>query len=1133
MPQTKQQNTAETQAVNWRLELLHVTQTQVLFNGQVLETLDRRSALLFAYLALEGSTPRSKMAGLLYPNNTDDTARANLRQRLKRLRDTFGTDLIVPEDTLRLRPDLEVDAVQLESLAFTGEYEKAVLFGGKLLPNLEPDDSPELSEWLDATRERLNAAWREALENEAERLEKTNLAQALELALRLLENDVLSEQSHSRVMRLYYLLGDRSSALKAFERLKTTLANELGVEPLPQTLELLRVIESGEITPQHAPKATPVTLQRPPVLVGREHEWRELENAWTKGQMIVIFGEAGAGKTRLALDFLASKGEFTRFDGRPGDALVSYSTHARTYRQMLENYQIDLPEWVRLELSRILPELGVPSSPIQNETDKLRFYQAKAEATRLAVEAGMQNVFLDDLQFMDDASFESGFGIYLQNTQNASMHTMLTCREAELSILQLQTLKQAFDSGQAVQIKLSPLEQHEVQAMLESLGVSGLERFGANMHKATGGNPMFVLETARDLVSSGNLEQSQTQALPLPKSVSAAIRNRLTKLEPPAMRLARVASVAATDFTLSLAAQVLETHVMDLSESITELEKAQVLQGLTFTHDLIAQTTLEGLPLSVRNLLYERIAVYLEKIDGMAARIAHHWIGAGQETKAVPHLIRAAEHSLEQGIVQAAGMQYQQAARIAESFDKKQSFDLHAETLACMMDYEFGSEFEDSLNKMFELARDSHQLVLAYDWKAELASLRGNYHEAIAACDMALQYAIPDSEEFAMILNQKQGALANIGQVNESLDCLLLMERIYITLENSDDLVTLFNNLGLIYHKLGRHQLAQDYQKRAIEMQSDQILRIRGQNSYLISHVELGEIRKARDEILAIWLEFKDTVKESRPRIVTLTNLAVSSLYISEMKEALSYLEEISLDIEGSQFWKTSDYHRFKGMILFELGQFETAQTHLQTALGYGFPMGLKGSAWLLLARCAAQLNEDFQVPLLEAEKMMVQSGDRRLYRQFQLMNAEFLPPKKALEVVQEILKEAEGNNVHGSEITAHTRFAQAYLSLKQPKKALKHMEAAATLLLSFDSNHIRRNEIMLTHCQVLPACNHSQFLEQLQKTLNWLLETANNHVPPEYRESFLTKNPHNAAILELARRAGFIVQIESANVSV
>jgi DNA-binding SARP family transcriptional activator/tetratricopeptide (TPR) repeat protein len=1131
MPRPVPEPTTQRPVAVWRLELLGTA--KLLQQGRTLEPLERRAALLFAYLALEGPTSRAKLAGLIWSDSTEEAARANLRQRLKRLKNTLGAELIVPEEILRLRPDLEVDVIELESLTFTGEYAKAMLFEGNLLANLESDDSPELSEWLNATRERLQAAQREALVNESERLETSNITQALELALRLLERDVLSEDAYQRVMRLQYLRGDRSSALKTFERLKTTLERELGVTPLPQTLELLRVIERGETTPQHVPKAAPMTLQRPPVLVGREHEWAQLEAAWEKGQMILLTGEAGAGKTRLAMDFLASKGKIAVFEGRPGDALVSYSTNARIHRKLITDYDTlkDMPDWVKLELSRILPELGTPPHPIQNEADKLRFYQAKTEACLLAVRTGINIMLLDDLQFVDNGTFESGIRMWGENVQSGLIKGIITYREAELNPFIKETLQQSFDAGLAVQIKLSPLESNEVQTMLESLGVEGLEKFGATMHKVTGGNPMFVLETARTLVTNGALEQQDTN-IPLPASVSAAIQARLSKLSAVPIRLARVASVAGTDFSLELAASVLESHVLDLTDSINELENAQVMKGLGFVHDLIAQTTLEGLPSSIRTLLHERVAVYLEKTEGSPARIAHHWLCNGQAAKAVPHMVKAAENWLEQGVLNEAAMQYRQAARIAESFDEKQSFDLYVETLACMIDYEFGSDFEDSLSKIFELARDAHQLVVAYDWKAELASLRGNHHEAIAACDMALQYAIPDSEEFAMILHQKQSALANIGQVKEALDCLLFMEKIYTTVENND-LVTFFNNLGLIYHKLGRHQLAQDYQKRSIEMQTDQISRIRGQNSYLISHVELGEIRKVRDEILAIWLEFKDTVKESRPRIVTLTNLAVSSLYISEMKEALSYLEEISLDIEGSQFWKTSDYHRYKGMILFELGQFEIAQTHLQTALEYGFPMGLKGSVWLLLARCAVQINQEFQESLQNAEKLMVESGDRRLYRQFQLMNAEFLPPKKALKAVQEILKEAEENDVHGSEITAHTRCAQAYLSLKHPKKALKHMEAAATLLLSFDSNHIRRNEIMLTHCQVLLACKHTQFLEQLQKTLNWLLEVADQHVPLEYRESYLTRNPHNAAILELARKAGFIVQIESANVSV
>jgi tetratricopeptide (TPR) repeat protein len=1008
-----------------------------------------------------------------------------------------------------------------------------MLFEGELLANLEPDDSPELAEWLNATRERLRAAQSEALVNESERLETSNLTQALELALRLLERDVLSEAAYQRVMRLQYLRGDRSSALKTFERLKTILERELGVTPLPQTLELLRVIERGDTTPQHAPKTPQLALERPPVLVGRESEWAQLEEAWNHGKMILLTGEAGAGKTRLAMDFLASKGKVSVFEGRPGDALVSYSTNARIHRKLIADFDTlkDMPDWVRLELSRILPELGSPPNPIQNEADKLRFYQAKTEACLLAIRAGGDIMLLDDLQFVDNGTFESGIRMWGENVQSGLIKGIITYREAELNPFIKETLQQTFDAGLAVQIKLSSLEPSEVETMLESLGVEGLAKFGQNMHKATGGNPMFVLETARNLVSNGALEKNDLQ-IPLPKSVSAAIQSRLSQLSAPAMRLARIASVAATDFTLELASSVLEAHVLDLTDGINELEQSQVLNGLGFTHDLIAQTTLEGLPSSVRNLLHERVAVYLEKIERNAARIAHHFLEAGVETRAVPFLILAAEDSLEKGVTQEAAMQYQQAAQIAESFDKKQSFDLYAERLYCMLEYEFGTEADIAINKLFELAREPQQFVIAFNLKSNFASVRGNHAVIIEACNAALQYAEPNSQEFANILHQKQDALACTGRVAEALECLLAIEAIYEKI-GSNDLESHYHELGMLYHKLGQHQLGLTYQLKSLETRTEPSSIIRGQNNFLISHVELGEIRKAHDEILAIWNRFKDTVTESRPRIVSLTNLAITSLYLSELREALCFLEEISMDAESSQLWKAGDYHRFKGMILFELGQFETAQTHLQKALDYGFPMGLKGSAWLLLARCAIQLNQDFQEPLQNAQKLMVKSGDRRLYRQFQLMNAEFLPPKKALKAVQEILKEAEENDVHGSEVTAHTRCAQAYLSLKQPKKALKHMEVAATLLLLFDSNHIRRNEIMLTHCQVLLTCKHPQFLEQLQKTLNWLLETANNHVPREYRESFLTKNPHNAAILEMARKAGFIVQIESANVSV
>jgi DNA-binding SARP family transcriptional activator len=182
-------------------------------------TLERKVAALLTLLALEGPTTRSRMAGLLWADRLEDVARSNLRQCLRRLRNLTGTELVGADDTLRLVPDLRVDALRLESLVFTGEYAPALELEGVLLAGLEYDDCPEFEEWLHSTRDRLENARREALSAEADRLEhEGNLVAALGLASRLLERDPLSEGAHRRVMRLHYLQGDRSSALAAFDR---------------------------------------------------------------------------------------------------------------------------------------------------------------------------------------------------------------------------------------------------------------------------------------------------------------------------------------------------------------------------------------------------------------------------------------------------------------------------------------------------------------------------------------------------------------------------------------------------------------------------------------------------------------------------------------------------------------------------------------------------------------------------------------------------------------------------------------------------------------------------------------------------------------------------------------------------
>jgi hypothetical protein len=208
------------------------------------------------------------------------------------------------------------------------------------------------------------------------------------------------------------------------------------------------------------PSPVPSELARPPRLIGREREWALMERAWGASQAVILSGAPGVGKTRLLEDFLAAYGG-VRFEGRPGDTLHPYSTHARTYRQLLERFELSLEDWVRAELARILPELGDAAPPMGSDADRLRFVQAKARVTRQAVSLGMRAVAVDDLQFVDDASLEAGYAVYSEHWGHADgMRTIMAYREGELSSRAQSMLEATVNAGLGVHVRLEPLSDH-------------------------------------------------------------------------------------------------------------------------------------------------------------------------------------------------------------------------------------------------------------------------------------------------------------------------------------------------------------------------------------------------------------------------------------------------------------------------------------------------------------------------------------------------------------------------------------------------------------------------------------------------------------------------------------------------
>ena len=461
--------------------------------------LEGKPAALVVLLALEGPTPRSRAAGLLWADSPESVARNNLSQTLRRLHKQCGYELVVGTQSLALADAVQVDVRELLDAKTSPERVGALALRGELLGHLQFDGENELGDWLRAERERLTLRQEPALLGEAARLEaQGNTAGALELVTRQLALQPLSEDACRRAMRLHFALGDRGAALATFERCRLRLEEELGVTPVPETSRLAR--ELAQATPPPRPAAAraalPLSLLHPPALVGREREWARMEEAWAAGKVIFVSGPAGVGKTRLMQEFLGAHARAVFISGKLGDRLVPFATFTRTFEKLTQVLgEGALPAWAERELARVIPGLG-RAVPADAAFDKVRLFQAKAEVFRAAMARGFSAVGYDDLQWVDGASMEAGIYI-LSHLQQDALHAVVCYRTGELPAEVLAFFEQAVAGGIAVSVELGPLASEDVERLVTSLEVPGAGALAEEIVQGAGGNPGAALSLLR------------------------------------------------------------------------------------------------------------------------------------------------------------------------------------------------------------------------------------------------------------------------------------------------------------------------------------------------------------------------------------------------------------------------------------------------------------------------------------------------------------------------------------------------------------------------------------------------------------------------------------------------------------
>ena len=262
-------------------------------------------AALLCYLAYRGTwVGREEVALLFYPEVSTSAARTKFRQLLRRAKKLPGGEGLETTGE-RLRSLLETDVGAFRAALGQGDWAAASeLYAGELLDGFDLRDAPGFESWLALERTSLHTSWREAAVKHAETLAEAQPEAAAGLLERVLKHDLLAEDVVQKLMRHRYAAGQREEALRVYEAFKLELAHELDLEPLAETEQLAALVARAAPLAQQplreTPNKVPLTVQRPPQLVGREDTVAELLQSTRP--VVLVGGEPGVGKTRLVGD---------------------------------------------------------------------------------------------------------------------------------------------------------------------------------------------------------------------------------------------------------------------------------------------------------------------------------------------------------------------------------------------------------------------------------------------------------------------------------------------------------------------------------------------------------------------------------------------------------------------------------------------------------------------------------------------------------------------------------------------------------------------------------------------------------------------------------------------------------------
>jgi DNA-binding SARP family transcriptional activator/tetratricopeptide (TPR) repeat protein len=902
-------------------------------DGAPIEVDTRKAIALLAYLALHPERHgRDAVAGLLWPDYDTEHARGALRRTLSTLNKAVGPGWLAADRTTVgfARTGFWLDVARFEELlagcrghghppedacpACTGPLaEAARLHRGDFLAGFSLRDSTSFDDWQYFQAERL----RRELAGTLERLAAAEIGRrrwddAVDAARRWLALDPLHEPAHRQLMRIYAWSGRRGAALRQFQACQRVLDEELGVEPLEETAAVHEAIRSNRLPPPPEPAAAPsasappagaaaagaaaagapaagapaaggvdnrapslpVAATLPVPLVGREPEWAALLEAYAgvhgDGRLVVLEGEAGIGKTRLAAELAgharglgAAVVRGTCYEEETG---VAYGPFIEGLRGVLAAAEgprarsgLDrVPRHWLAEARRLLPELveaypDLPEpGPLDGPAAGRQFFEGVTQVVLAACAGPAPGLLvLDDLHLADEASLD--VLAYLVHRLEGRPVLVVACWRSEQVPAGARLRRLAAEARRAGRGDVLELRRLDAAEVAELVAAVAPDRAGAAglLHERTEGLPFLVLEYLAAVGDGGELP-----AL-LPGGARDLLAARVRGIGDAARQVLATAAVLGRSFDVDTARAASGRSDEEAVAALEELAARGLVHEVAgdvydFGHGLVRDLVYSETSLARRRLLHRRVGEALaagargrRPQEPPAASIARHLELGGAGTEA------AGWHRLagDQARAVFANREALGHYRAALDLGHRDPAGLHA----AIGDLETLLGNYDAALAAYRLAADAAPADQRWDVERKLGAVsarRGDWDAAEAHLTAALAALGPGGAGGGRARLAADRSLAAHRQGRHDAAERLAADALELAAEagDPDALARAHGMLGMLGVARGDHDAARRHLEQSLAMAEalpDPSARVAALNNLALAHRATGEIGQA------------------------------------------------------------------------------------------------------------------------------------------------------------------------------------------------------------------------------------------------------------------------------------------------